>query len=84
MSQLDPVMFRQIPVIQQIIRDELWFESERRGCPVSRDDPVVREKVCEVILRIGRDLRDTLSEQIASHPGPAMLPPEQIGQDHAA
>jgi len=48
-------------MIAQIIRDEIWLESERRGSPVAADDPVVREKVCEVVLRIGADLRRRLT-----------------------
>ncbi|HWA26818.1 MAG TPA: hypothetical protein VG734_14260 [Lacunisphaera sp.] len=57
----DPVTARQIPVIAQIIRDEIWLESERRGQPVGADDPVVRERVCEVVLRIGADMRRRLT-----------------------
>jgi hypothetical protein len=58
MSQpLDPIMFRQLSVIEKIIRDETWLEGERRGCAVSPADPVVRENVCRVILRIGAELR---------------------------
>ncbi len=75
MAQLDPILFRQLPVIQKVIRDEAWFESERRGCFVPPDDPVVREKVCDVILRIGCEMREILMAQVAARPGPAMLPP---------
>ena len=57
----DPVTFRQLPMIAQIIRDETWLEGELRGSPVSANDPVVREKVCEVVLRIGADLRHRLT-----------------------
>lgn len=63
----DPVVFRQLPVIQKIIRDETWLEGERRGCPVTPNDPVVRENVCRVILRIGAQLREAMSRVI----GPA-------------
>lgn len=56
---LDPSIFRQLPVIRKIIRDETWLEGERRGCSVSPDDPVVRESVCVIILRIGQQLRDS-------------------------
>ena len=59
MSQRDPVLQRQLPVIRKIIQDETWLEGERRGCPVTPDDRVVREKVCEIVLRIGQQLRDT-------------------------
>jgi hypothetical protein len=49
----DPVLFRQLPVIQKIIDDETWLEGERRGHTVSADDVVVRERVCEIVLRVG-------------------------------
>ena len=44
MKSSDPVLFRELPIIQKIIDDETWLEGERRGCQVSPDDPVVREK----------------------------------------
>lgn len=57
----DPVVAREIPVIQKIIQDEVWLESERRGCPVSPTDRIVRENVCRVILQIGQQLRDSIT-----------------------
>jgi hypothetical protein len=57
----DPIIARELVAIRQIISDETWLEGERRGCPVSADDPVVRESVCAIILRIGQQLRDALS-----------------------
>lgn len=74
MAQLDPVILAEIPVIRKVIQDETWYEGERRGCPVTPEDPVVCENVCQVILRIGCELRDALSAKFAEHPGPAMLP----------
>lgn len=65
MISLDPVVLRELPVIDKIIRDETWLEGERRGCWVSPHDPVVRENVCAVILRIGRELRATLASEAA-------------------
>ena len=61
MTPFDPIVFRQLPVIEKIIQDETWLEGERRQCPVSPDDPAVRENVCRVVLRIGRQLRESLS-----------------------
>lgn len=61
MSPYDPILPRQLPVIHKIIADETWLEGERRGCPVPPSDPVVRERVCQIILRIGQQLRDSLS-----------------------
>lgn len=64
MSQIDPVVRRELPVIDKIIRDETWLEGERRGCPVSPRDPAVRENVCRVVLRIGQNLRDKFTREI--------------------
>ncbi len=60
MNSPDPVVLRQLPVIHKIIQDETWLEGERRGCKVATDDPVVRENVCRVVLRVGQQLRDSL------------------------
>ena len=68
-TQPDPVLFRQIPVIKKVIQDEVWLEGERRGCEVSPEDPVVREHVCEVILRIGRELRESILAELAAGHG---------------
>ena len=65
MKSSDPILFRELPIIQKIIDDETWLEGERRGCQVSPDDQVVREKVCEIVLRIGQELRDSLTAAIA-------------------
>jgi hypothetical protein len=67
MNPADPVVTREIPVIQKIIQDETWLEGERRGCYVRPDDRVVRERVCQVILRVGQELRETFSAS-----GPAL------------
>jgi len=64
MSTPDPIVVRQLPVIHKIIADETWLEGERRGQPVSPNDPVVRENVCSVVLRIGQQLRDSLRQQM--------------------
>jgi hypothetical protein len=68
-TQIDPVTFNQLPVIQKIIRDETWLESERRGYCVPQNDPVVVENVCQVVLRIGRELRETIMAKAAQRSG---------------
>lgn len=73
MAALDPLLFRQFPMIKQIIADETWLEAERRGCPVTPEDPIVRENVCLVILRVGAQMRATLQ---------AANPPEQLPPGH--
>ena len=62
MNTRDPILFRQLPIIRKIIEDETWLEAERRGCHVAPDDCVVRDKVCQVILRTGQQWRDALSD----------------------
>jgi len=62
-SHPDPIVVQQRPHIARIIQDEAWLEGERRGCPVSADDPVVREKVCDVVLRVGAELRAHMTGQ---------------------
>jgi hypothetical protein len=61
MSSKDPVLQRELPVIQKIIQDETWLEGERRGCHVRPDDRVVRDRVCNIVLEIGQELRDSVS-----------------------
>ncbi len=65
MESHDPVIPRQLPLIAKVIRDETWYEGERRGCAVPPSDSRVRENVCEVVLRIGQELRDKCSEKSA-------------------
>jgi hypothetical protein len=60
----DPVVVRELPFIRRIIADETWLEGERRGRAVPPGDPVVRQKVCEVILCIGEALRASLSSDV--------------------
>jgi hypothetical protein len=43
MNAPDPILAHQLQSLRRIIDDETWLEGERRGCPVSRDDRVVRE-----------------------------------------
>jgi hypothetical protein len=70
----DPVLFRQLPLIQRIIADETWLEAERRGCAVSPGDPVVRANVCRVVLQVGAALREALT--VATAAAPQKLPPD--------
>lgn len=59
MTLLDPIIFRELTTIRQIIHDETWLEAERRGCRVTADDRIVRNNVCAVVLRIGEEMRET-------------------------
>ena len=70
MKTSDPVLLRELPVIRKIIEDETWLESERRGCRVSSDDRVVRARVCEIVLRIGHELRESVMAAMATSKEP--------------
>jgi hypothetical protein len=82
MAPIDPVVFRELPVIQKVIDDEKWYEGERRGCYVSSQDPVVCENVCRVILRIGQQLRETFTAELTAQPLPLSVSP--VDHDRAA
>lgn len=62
----DIIAWQELPVIQKIIADETWLEGERRGCAIGTYDPIVTEKVCAVVLSIGRQLREALSDARAA------------------
>jgi len=62
MKFIDSVAFLELHVIQKIIADETWLEGERRGRPVDPHDPAVVATVCEIVLRIGAELRASLAE----------------------
>lgn len=64
MTQVDPIIFRELRMIQKIIADETWLEGERRGAAVSPDDPVVKENVCNIIVRIGEKMRELMRVEI--------------------
>ena len=78
----DPVLFRQLPFIQKIIADETWLEAERRGCAVAPEDPVVRARVCEVVLQVGAALRQMLTVDAADAPQKVPFPSDD--HSHAA
>jgi hypothetical protein len=80
----DPIVSLEIPLIQKIIQDETWLEGERRGCSVVSADPVVQEHVCEVILRVGQELRMSLMRQAESISGPAILSLRVLDDERAA
>lgn len=53
----DPLLEVQLPMIREIVRNETWYEGERRGQPVSASDPVVCRRVCEIVMQVGAELR---------------------------
>ena len=60
MKAVDPIVCLEMHVIQKIIDDETWLEGERRGQAVAPHDPVVMAIVCDIVMRIGAELRASL------------------------
>jgi hypothetical protein len=58
MKTYDPVVMCELPWVQKILNDEIWLEGERRHQPVRPDDPVVLERVCDILLHEGAGLRE--------------------------
>ena len=84
MSHPDPIVSLEIPLIQKIIQDETWLEGERRGCLVIPLDPIVQERVCDIVLRIGQELRRSMSEQAGAISGPGLLSTQALESERAA
>jgi hypothetical protein len=84
MAILDPVVFRELPMIQKIIADQTWLEGERRGCPVPPEDPVVRENVCLVILRVGEGMRRSIMDSYEAALASGNVPLPVNREPHAA
>jgi hypothetical protein len=84
MSHSDPIVALEIPLIRKIIQDETWLEGERRGCLVIAADPIVQERVCEIILRLGQELRMKLTDQAEGVSRPDILSMRVVGGGRAA
>ncbi len=54
---------REVPIIAHLYEEVSAEESRRRCCPVDKTDPVVRQRVAEMVLRIGAELRETMRDQ---------------------
>ena len=73
MVHLEHLIYREIPLVEKIIRDEVWLEGERRGVAVTADDPVVRERVCDVVLRVAHEWQQMVLAQLSAEPGPSRV-----------
>jgi len=56
----------EIPIVEKIIRDETWYEGERRGAFVDPNDPTVQSKVVEVVEKCADKIRDEAIKKIGS------------------
>ena len=58
------IMLLEIPEVRQIFHNEVWLEGERRHRDVEWRDPEIVNRVCEILLRIGFELRDKALKQL--------------------
>ncbi len=56
----------EIPLIQKIIRDETWYEGERRRCAVDSRDVEVRKRVADIVLKCSDKILEEAT-RIAKH-----------------
>lgn len=58
MSPESELIREELPEVAQIVRDECWFEGERRGQAVEPSDPIVQARVASIILNgAGAEIR---------------------------
>ena len=67
---IDPVevIRKQLPYVSKLYADEAWYEGERRGGYVPRNDPRVRRRVAEILLEKGEELRRSVEAEIRGTP----------------
>ena len=58
------IVCEQIPVIHEIIKNETWYEGERRKHSVEETDLTVQKKVQKIILDKGHILRQEAIERL--------------------
>ncbi len=75
---IEAIVSHEIPLILQIFRDENWLESERRGYSVLANDPVVREAVCRIIMRVGAQMRASITAEMGEYQGAPECEPGRV------
>jgi hypothetical protein len=51
------IQFTEIPMIEKITQDEKWLLGEIRGTEINDDDPELTNRVIDVVLRYGAEMR---------------------------
>ena len=59
------IQIAELPIIQKITDDEKWLMSELFGCDVG-DCQELRNKVTEVVLRCGEEMRENAISSLSS------------------
>ena len=63
MSKGMSIMMLELPAVRKMMHDEIWYEGERRHCPVDWHDLDVINRVCEILIRTGGDLLKNVISQ---------------------
>lgn len=58
------IMHQQEHIVEDIVKDEKWYESEKRGEDVGEKDPAVQQHVAEVIMRDGAHMREVAIKEL--------------------
>lgn len=62
------VIKKEAEVVSKMIDDETWYEGERRNMEVAKDDPVVKDKVCDILrdhgLKIYNEIKTRLTGDV--------------------
>ena len=55
---MTPVESIQIEIVQKMQDDEVWYEGERRRCPVPPNDRNVQLRICNILQAHGKAIRE--------------------------
>ncbi len=56
----------EVPLVEKIIRDETWYEGERRGSYVDPNDTRVQARVVDVVEKCADQIRDEAIKKIGT------------------
>ena len=65
------IILRQRRFVNEMYHNEMWYEGERRGCWVDRDDPIIENRVHQIIANVGGNIRSiVVAEMRRADPSP--------------
>ena len=57
------IIHNQLSLVAEVTRNERHYESERRGCYVAADDPIVQARVFAIAMDHGAEWRKRTEER---------------------
>ena len=58
------IIKEEVDVVKKMMDDEAWYEGEHRHCQVSKDDSIVMDKVCSILLKDGLKIYNEIKEKL--------------------